>query len=130
MSKKIGLSLSKCVTDIHYGIVDIKDVICIVAGIHAETFNDYLEVIEIYSYDKWIRFKNHAESLAIKLWQDGKVYQPRLNGELHTATRSKFHWIDPVLMNQNSDEFTHLNIDYINSVVKKYRKAKIDEIIK
>lgn len=86
--KLIGLSLSVCVGSIARGEVSIEDVECIIAGTRIRNENDMEKIMESYRYAGWSRYPDKAEGIARKLFSDGKVFQPRVEGlECHNISR-------------------------------------------
>ena len=90
---KIGLSYSRCVKDIVDGRVDIKDVLVIISRTDFDPNNDeqWTGIWEGYgggqtfgspfSNPEWIDYPAEDEdrfrSISIKLWEQGKLHQPR-----------------------------------------------------
>ena len=77
----IGLSLSQCISDVCRGVVAEKDVEMIVTGTDAPTLYGYLEVVREYAKTSWHDFQLKALGVAIRLWRDDKIDQPRTRGE-------------------------------------------------
>lgn len=88
----IGLSLSLCVRDIIEGRAALREVSKIVAGTcypDRETFCDRLR--ETYCRTYWRRAPRRAHALAMRLWDEDKIDQPRLRGE-DPPNVSAGHW--------------------------------------
>ena len=83
---KVGQSLSRCVRDILRGTVKPEDVLVIITRTRV-TKRDKLEsVMEEYRYresEYSLKEFELADIMAItyKLWDDGKIHQPRLVGD-------------------------------------------------
>lgn len=75
----IGYSLSLCVADIAKGLVSESDVEQIVAGTKIETLAQLDEVLTTYRDFYWYDLPE-ASAIAVRLWNAGKVVQPRLSG--------------------------------------------------
>ena len=76
----IGLSLSFCVKDIASGKVKEEDVEKIVASTAFCTPDDFEEVLRLYQSVYW-RDLPVATSIARRLYTQGKIEQPRLQGK-------------------------------------------------
>jgi len=86
----IGLSVSLCVRDIAEGKVSINDVEKIIGGTNAQTPEDIDYLIESYKMIYWRSSK--AEEICRKLFAEGKIEQPRTEGNPppHIANG---HWV-------------------------------------
>ncbi len=113
---KIGLSYSRCVRDIVEGIVDITDVLVIIARTDFDPHNDeqWQSIWEGYgggtdshsmrglfsgSNPEWAGYKDEDEdrfrSVSIELWETGKFHQPRKFGAY--PSRRPEIWLEAVL---------------------------------
>lgn len=115
---KIGLSYSRCVRDIVDGIVDIDDVLIIIARTDFDPHNDAqwegiwlgygggaqsngqsLRGLLSGSLPEWVSYSNEDEdkfrSVSIELWESGKLHQPRQFGA-HPSRRPEI-WLEAVL---------------------------------
>ncbi len=113
---KVGLSYSRCVRDIVDGVVDINDVLIIIArtnfdphddkqwqgiwqGYGGGSNNDSLRGIFGGSLPEWGRYTDEDEdrfrSVSIELWESGKLHQPRQFGA-HPSRRPEI-WLETVL---------------------------------
>jgi len=108
---KIGLSYSRCIKDIVDGIVDIDDVLVIIARTDFDPHNDdqWRGIWEGYgggqtfgspfSNPEWIDHPAEDEdrfrSVSIELWEQGKLHQPRKFGA-HPRRRPEI-WLEAVL---------------------------------
>jgi hypothetical protein len=115
---KIGLSYSRCVRDIVDGIVDIDDVLIIIARTDFDPHNDAqwegiwlgygggaqsngqsLRGLLSGSLPEWGSYSNEDEdkfrSVSIELWESGKLHQPRQFGA-HPSRRPEI-WLEAVL---------------------------------
>jgi hypothetical protein len=111
---KIGLSFSRCVRDIVEGIVDIDDVLIIIArtdfdprdaeqwkGIWIGYGGGNGAAGSIWSNPEWSNYTDEDEdrfrSISIELWETGKLHQPRQFGA-HPSRRPEI-WLETVLPN-------------------------------
>lgn len=83
---KVGQSLSRCVRDILKGEVSIDDVLVIITRTRIQDKAQLQEVMDEYRYRSSEHSLAEFELDAImevttKLWDQGKVHQPRLVGE-------------------------------------------------
>jgi hypothetical protein len=113
---KIGLSYSRCVRDIVEGVVDIADVLVIIARTNFDPRDDrqWKGIWEGYaggsdaammrgffggSNPEWAGYKDEDEdrfrSVSIELWESGKLHQPRQFGA-HPSRRPEI-WLEAVL---------------------------------
>jgi len=108
---KIGLSYSRCVRDIVDGVVDINDVLIIIAR------TDFSPLVDEEWSDIWRGYhsslawgnpewSNYADededrfrSVSIELWESGKLHQPRKFGG-HAPRRSEY-WLETILLDQD-----------------------------
>jgi hypothetical protein len=104
---KIGLSYSRCVRDIVDGVVDIDDVLIIIARTDFDPHDDaeWQGIWQGYhgrsmmSNPEWANYPPEDEdrfrSVSIELWESGKLHQPRKFGA-HPTRRSEI-WLEAVL---------------------------------
>ena len=108
---KIGLSLSRCVRDIVNGVVDIADVLVIIARTDFDPRDDehWLGIWKGYggghtmghsfSNLEWNEFSAEDEArvreVCVQLWETGRLHQPRQFGA-HPHRRQEF-WLETVL---------------------------------
>ena len=100
---KIGLSYSRCVRDIVDGIVDIDDVLVIIARTNFDPHDDtqWKGIWEGYHWDnpEWSNYTDEDEdkfrSVSIELWESGKFHQPRKFGAW--PSRRPEIWLETVL---------------------------------
>lgn len=110
---KIGLSYSRCVRDIVDGVVDIKDVLVIIARTDFDPHNDeqWAGIWEGYAggrsmrglfsnsnpewYNATVEDEARYRSVSIELWNQGKLHQPRKFGA-HPTRRPEI-WLEAVL---------------------------------
>jgi hypothetical protein len=103
---KVGLSFSRCVRDIVDGIVDINDVLVVVARTDFDPNNDdqWAGIWQGYHWDnpEWRNYPDEDEdkfrSVAIMLWNDGKFHQPRKFGA--RPHRRPEYWLETVLVSE------------------------------
>jgi hypothetical protein len=116
---KIGLSFSRCVRDIVDGVVDINDVLVIIARTDFDPHNA-LQWSNIWSgygggdgvprnswsRAEWSQYTSEDESrvrdVAIELWESGRLHQPRKFGA-HPARRPEI-WLEAVLIDSDLDK--------------------------
>ncbi len=79
--KMEGLSLSFCISDIVSGRVPLESMSIIVSGTAAISDDAFRKLLVQYSKTYWRGFTTEASSLAWSLWKEGRIIQPRLNGE-------------------------------------------------
>ncbi len=113
---KIGLSYSRCVRDIVNGIVDINDVLIVIArtdfdprndtqwkgiwqGYGGGSNGDRLRGVFSSSNPEWFEYSDKDEervrSVSIALWEQGKFHQPRQFGAW--PSRRPEIWLEAVL---------------------------------
>jgi hypothetical protein len=108
---KIGLSYSRCIRDIVDGVVDINDVLVVIARTDFDPHNDaqWKGIWEGYgggqqfgspfSNPEWINYPAEDESkfrqVTMDLWKQGKFHQPRKFGA-RPQRRSEF-WLETCL---------------------------------
>jgi hypothetical protein len=104
---KIGLSYSRCVRDIVDGVVDIDDVLVIIARTNFDPHDDeqwnniWVGYHDSYglSNPEWRNYPPEDEdrfrSVSIELWETGKLHQPRKFGA-HPSRRPEI-WLEAVL---------------------------------
>jgi hypothetical protein len=110
---KIGLSYSRCVRDIVDGVVDIDDVLIIIARTDFDPRDDdqWTGIWEGYhmrqgwSNPEWANYTPEDEgkfrSVSIELWETGKLHQPRKFGA-HPSRRPEI-WLEAVLPSSELD---------------------------
>ena len=106
---KIGLSYSRCIRDIVDGVVDIDDVLVVIARTDFDPHDDeqWNDIWEGYhnryglSNPEWANYPPEDEdrfrSVSIELWETGKFHQPRKFGA-HPTRRPEI-WLEAVLPN-------------------------------
>jgi hypothetical protein len=108
---KIGLSYSRCIRDIVDGVVDINDVLVVIARTDFDPHNDeqWAGIWEGYgggqtfgnpfSNPEWMDYPAEDEQkfrdVSIELWETGKLHQPRKFGA-HPRRRPEI-WLETVL---------------------------------
>jgi len=106
---KIGLSFSRCILDIYKGLIDVEDVLVIIARTDfdpnddkqwSNIWNGYRKISGM-SNPEWINIPNDQEdkirSISMSLYNDGKIHQPRKFGA-YPSRRSEI-WLETVLPN-------------------------------
>lgn len=106
---KVGLSFSRCIRDIVDGTVDINDVLIIIARTDIIPTNDedWDSVWEGYTNGgrtnaEWYGYENQEDefrNVALALYLNGKLHQPRQFGGAHPHRRNEF-WLETVLPNE------------------------------
>jgi hypothetical protein len=114
---KIGLSYSRCIRDIVDGVVDIDDVLIVIArtDFDPRDADQWQSIWQGYSggggiamrgifggsNPEWAGYADEDEdkfrSVSIELWEQGKFHQPRKFGA-HPARRPEI-WLEAVLPN-------------------------------
>lgn len=121
---KVGTSLSRCVRDIYQGVVNIEDVLVIVARTDFDPENDKQWTSiwrgyaggnndgSLYSQPEWCSIPAEDEEtvrdICVKLKRWGKLHQPRQFGA--HPPRMKHYWYDVILTD---------NVVQSNSAAKK-----------
>jgi hypothetical protein len=113
---RVGLSFSRCVRDIVDGIVDIEDVLVVVARTDFDPNDDssWASIWSGYHWNnpEWGNYPDEDEQrfrdVSVELWAQGKLHQPRKFGA-YPARRPEF-WLETVLPSEELDR---------NSAVKK-----------
>ncbi len=86
----IGISLARGVEDIVLGRIAPKDIMVINTETACKTKDEWLKLVKNYAgrhwnnigtEDEWASNQNKAIEVATKLWDDGKIRQPRLFAE-------------------------------------------------
>jgi len=104
---KIGLSYSRCVRDIVDGVVDIADVLVVIARTDFDPHDDaqwnsiwvgYHDSFGL-SNPEWRNYPPEDEdrfrSVSIELWESGRLHQPRKFGV--NPKRLPYHWLETIL---------------------------------
>ena len=105
---KIGLSYSRCIRDIVDGVVDINDVLVVIARTNFDPYDDkqwegiwagYHDRSGGWSNSEWYGYPDTDEvkfrDVTIQLWDAGKFHQPRKFGA-HPARRPEY-WLETCL---------------------------------
>lgn len=119
---KIGLSYSRCIRDIVEGIVDIDDVLVVIARTDFDPRDDHqwqgiwqgyaggtdANLMRGYfsgANPEWSSYSDEDEdrfrSVSIELWEQGKFHQPRKFGA-HPSRRSEY-WLEAILPDSELD---------------------------
>jgi hypothetical protein len=106
---KIGLSYSRCVRDIVDGVVDIDDVLIVIARTNFDPNVDaqWKSIWEGYHFDnpEWYTYGDEDEdrfrSVSIELWESGKFHQPRQFGA--SPRRLPYYWMEVGLTSHDID---------------------------
>ena len=103
---KIGLSYSRCVRDIVDGVIDIADVLVIIARTDFDPNDDkqwegiWAGYHDAYgmSNPEWFNYPPQDEdrfrSVSIELWETGRLHQPRKFGAY--PKRVPYYWLEAV----------------------------------
>jgi hypothetical protein len=112
----IGTSLGQCLKSILSGEVSEKDVLLIVTATSAPTFERYMQVVDQYyakgnyyvkdptKYEATDCSEEDYKSLAIRLWEKGKIHQPHTFPD-HWGASNGIRgqtWLQVVPTNQNT----------------------------
>ena len=90
----IGLSLSFCIQDIINGVVRFEDVDRLVCGTKFKDAHALESVIDSYTIGYSYENPELGRSLARLFYCQGKIEQPRLNGEAPYAVYASVgHWV-------------------------------------
>lgn len=105
---KIGLSLSRCVCDIANGVVDIEDVLVIIARTKFDPndndqwrgiWDGYRSRGALGFTREWGDFEDDDEdrirSICVELQESGKLHQPRNFGAY--PQRMPYYWLETIL---------------------------------
>jgi hypothetical protein len=117
---KIGLSYSRCVRDIVDGVVDINDVLVVIArtnfdphddeqwkgiwiGYGGGTKNGYVQGFFSQSNPEWAGYDDEElfRNISIELYSTGKMHQPRQFGA--HPRRMPYIWLEAVLPSTELD---------------------------
>lgn len=120
---KVGLSYSRCVKDIVDGVVDIDDVLVVIArtDFDPRVNEQWQSIWQGYaggsdanmmrgffggSNPEWYGYSDEDEdrfrSVSIELWESGKLHQPRQFGA-HPSRRPEI-WLEAVLPNEELEK--------------------------
>jgi len=110
---KIGLSFSRCLSDIVDGKVDIDDVLVIIAGTDFDPRQDdqWWNIWDGYfhggaGHSPWSKHspddREKFRSVAVDLWNRGKLHQPRKFGAVHR--HRKEHWLETILLDSDLEQ--------------------------
>lgn len=139
---KIGLSYSRCVRDIVDGVVDINDVLVVIARTDFDPRNDeqWKGIWEGYgggqtfgspfSNPEWINYPAEDEAkfrkVTIDLWEQGKFHQPRKFGA-RPIRRSEF-WLETCLPSSELERNPAAKIAWDNfQVIAGLTNVKLDK---
>jgi hypothetical protein len=99
----IGTSLGKCVKEILDGKVKEDEVLFIVTNTMCPTLDRLIDVIKEYyyyprtrAYDMTAHSLDDAKEVAQRLYEHGKLHQPRCFNEVYRAHSLKDTWYDIV----------------------------------
>jgi hypothetical protein len=131
---KVGLSFSRCVLDIIEGRVDIADVLVVVARTDFDPTVDsqWKSIWNGYHSlnPEWGDYEDEDEdrfrSVAIELWETGKLHQPRKFGAF-PARRPEF-WLETVLVSEEIESRPAVKAAWDNfQVVAGLTNTKLDK---
>lgn len=93
---KIGFSTGRCIADIVNGVVDINDVLLIVARTLMQNEEGVSSVITQYHWRGTFGDAKLEDCIdvAIKLWRSGRIYEPRAMGQYVTSAPQDCLWMD------------------------------------
>ena len=93
MPKKIGLSLSFCISHICRGKIALEDVDKLIVGVNCPDESVWQEVISDYKESYWYGFADQAEEVVRRLRTEGKIIQPRLTDPYRYPMISNGIWV-------------------------------------
>jgi len=94
---KVGFSLGRCIRDIVMDVVDINDVVVIVAGTRFETQEQLVPIINEYMYRAGYLDgldESACQGVASVLFREGKIHQPRNFGIYRSMMQEDAVWAD------------------------------------
>jgi hypothetical protein len=94
---KIGFSLGRCIRDIANKEVAVEDVAFIIAATAIREEEQLARVVEDYMYrDNYLLGLDEAEfkAIALTLWKNSKILQPRLQGLHRHMQPENAVWVD------------------------------------
>ena len=94
---KVGFSLGRCIRDIVMDVVDINDVVVIVAGTRFETQEQLVPIIQEYMYRPGYLdglVESECQGVASVLFREGKIHQPRNFGIYRSMMKEDAVWAD------------------------------------
>jgi hypothetical protein len=94
---KVGFSLGRCIRDIVMDVVDINDVVVIVAGTRFETQEHLVPIINEYMYRAGYLDgldESECQGVASVLFREGKIHQPRNFGIYRSMMQEDAVWAD------------------------------------
>jgi hypothetical protein len=105
---KIGFSFGRCVRDIVKGIVDINDVMCVIARTHMVDESHVQHVVHEYqNYREYLQGldPDRCQEVGLELFRSGRVLEPRANGIQVMKVPKEFVWMDlyPTVVNTKND---------------------------
>lgn len=130
--KHIGLSLGGCLTSLMRGEVSEDDVMFIVTRTNCPDFDRYIKVVEQYhkqgnpyarnpeQYELGDYPLEKVTDLAVRLYQSGKIHQPRVFSDLSGTYRHPSEYGDGLWM-----EVVPSNRNTTPAVVEAYEKYKM-----
>lgn len=131
----IGTSLGGCLKSIAKGEVSEDDVLLIITRTDCKTIDNLFKVVETYynggngfammptNYDYTDLDLNELQELALKLWEGGKLHQPRSYGY-------GTHFIHPDMSRDNLWlEVSPIGLNTNPIVVEAYEKYKMLDVL-
>jgi hypothetical protein len=89
-----GLSVSFCIKDLIEGKVAYEDIECIIAGTAVRNEDDLVKLAEVYEETYWRNDPELGHDYLWRLWEDGKIFQPRLfYGNEFAPMIAEGHWV-------------------------------------
>jgi len=94
---KIGFSFGRCLRDIVLGEVDYDDVVVLITRTYMDSVEHIADIV-----DQYLDVRHYLGGLdpdvchqtAIKLWNDGKIHQPRVYGQHYASRPEGLIWMD------------------------------------
>jgi hypothetical protein len=104
---KIGFSYGRCIRDIVNGEVSIDDVAFIIAATAIREEEQLARVVNEYT-TRWDYLagldEEKCHAVALQLWQEGKVLQPRLQGLHRHKQPEDAVWVDIYATSTSNNE--------------------------
>jgi hypothetical protein len=92
LNKRVGLSLSACVSDIAAGRIKESEVAKIITSTDAKTQEAWNGILDSYCRSYWWENPEECKAIANRLYAAGKIDQPRTRGKRPNCI-GHGHWI-------------------------------------
>lgn len=94
MTKKIGLSLSFCVSEICEGSVRLEDVAKVITSTALTSSQEWDDAMQCYRDSYWRKYPDQGEAVAKELLATFRLEQPRLSEDHRGPFVGRVHWVD------------------------------------